>query len=90
MTWINDIMNSQQVTAEDIKRIHFVGNLRNKNPRPIIMKMFNYVKKEQFLKVIKSKQELLVYRGKPIQIYQDLSRKSISWKKTMINHINFN
>ena len=58
--WINFVMNSQHVTEEDIERVHFVGNPR-RNRRPIILKFFNYVKKDQFLKVIKEKPELLVY-----------------------------
>ena len=47
VTWINFIMNSLHVAEEAIERIHFVGNPRNKRPRPIILKILNYVKKRE-------------------------------------------
>ena len=80
--WINTVMNSQHVAEEDIERVHFVGKPQ-RDRRPIIVKFFNYNKKNQFLKVIKEKPEVLVYRSDPVQIYQDLSSETIQWRKTM-------
>lgn len=54
--WINTIMNSQHLVEEDIERIHFVGNCRSKRLRPIILKFFSYVKKDQFLRSLKKSQ----------------------------------
>ncbi|KAJ7304223.1 hypothetical protein JRQ81_011759, partial [Phrynocephalus forsythii] len=80
ISWINTIMKSQFVREEDVERIHFMGSPQNQH-RPIILKLFNYAKKEEFLRVVRSKPELLSYNGTSVQVYQDLSYATSQWRK---------
>ncbi|KAJ7324284.1 hypothetical protein JRQ81_017304 [Phrynocephalus forsythii] len=84
ISWINTIMKSQFVREEDVERIHFLGSPQIQH-RPIILKLFNYAEKkeEEFLRVVRSKPELLSYKGTSVQVYQDLSYETSQWRKNM-------
>ncbi|KAJ7303344.1 hypothetical protein JRQ81_012287 [Phrynocephalus forsythii] len=82
ISWINTIMKSQFVRKEDVERIRFLGSPQVQH-RPIILKNFNYAKKEEFLRAIRSKPELLSYNGTSVQVYQDLSYATSQWRKNM-------
>ena len=78
--WVNSIMGTQHLDEQDIERAHFVGNPKSPRTRPVVVKVFNDTKKEQFMREIKEKQDQLVYRGTKLQILQDLSTEEIHWK----------
>ncbi|KAJ7319989.1 hypothetical protein JRQ81_019500, partial [Phrynocephalus forsythii] len=82
ISWINTTMKSQFVREEDVERINFLGSPQVQ-PRPIILKFSNYAKKEEFLRAIRSKPELLSYNGTSVQLYQDLSYATSQWRKNM-------
>ncbi|KAJ7303172.1 hypothetical protein JRQ81_012105, partial [Phrynocephalus forsythii] len=82
ISWINTIMKSQFVREEDVERVHFLGSPQIQH-RPIILKFLNYAKKEEFMRVIRSKPELLSYNGTSVQVYQDLSYATSQWRKKM-------
>ncbi|KAJ7338951.1 hypothetical protein JRQ81_012853, partial [Phrynocephalus forsythii] len=77
---MNKIMKLQFVGEEDVERIYFVGSPKIQR-RPIILKMFNCAKKEEFLKAVKSKLDLLSYKGTSVQVYQDFSSGTAQWRK---------
>lgn len=81
--WINTVMGTQFVTGDDIERIHHVGKPRARFVRPVLVRFASYVKKEQFITAIRAKPELLKRGTREIQVYQDLSKETMEWRKSM-------
>lgn len=83
MEWVNSIMGAQPCSVLDFERIHFIGNPKAKLPRPIIVRFSTYVIKEQFMANIRSSPALLNRGSKTVQVYQDLSKETVEWRKSM-------
>ncbi|KAJ7319982.1 hypothetical protein JRQ81_019493 [Phrynocephalus forsythii] len=56
ITWLNCFL-SKQLEEEVIERVHYLGNLRDGTPRPVIVRFASYVNKERLMSSVSAKQE---------------------------------
>ncbi|KAJ7303249.1 hypothetical protein JRQ81_012186, partial [Phrynocephalus forsythii] len=83
LAWLNSIFPQQQLAETDIERVHYVGNAKGGISRPILIRFTSYAIKEQLLSTIRATPELLKRDDRIVQVYQDISRESFEWRKTM-------
>ncbi|KAJ7341926.1 hypothetical protein JRQ81_007948, partial [Phrynocephalus forsythii] len=81
ITWLNSFL--PKLEEEDIERVHYLGNLRDGTPRPVIARFFSYVNKEYLMSSIRANPNILKRGDATVQVYQDLSKETSDWRKSM-------
>ncbi|KAJ7345185.1 hypothetical protein JRQ81_001135 [Phrynocephalus forsythii] len=82
LAWFNSSL-PQQLVERAIERVHYIGNAKGGVSRPILIRFTSYAIKEQLMSTIRAKPELLKRDARIVQVYQDISRESFEWRKTM-------
>ncbi|KAJ7329220.1 hypothetical protein JRQ81_015394 [Phrynocephalus forsythii] len=83
LAWLNSILPQHHLVEADIERVNFIGNAKGGVSRPILIRFTSYAIKEQLLSTIRASPELLKRDDRIVQVYQDISRESFEWRKTM-------
>lgn len=82
LIWMNSVMGTQCISESDLDRVHFLGFPRA-GTRHVIVRFASYAIKEQFLAACRAKPDLLNYNSQPVQVYQDLSKSTIEFRKSV-------
>ncbi|KAJ7317067.1 hypothetical protein JRQ81_003229 [Phrynocephalus forsythii] len=85
--WMAKLLPDLGISKDSLDRIHRVGKQINEAawPRDVVMCFGRYTQREQVFKALKALDRLdqLVYNGKKVMVYDDLSQETIKRKKNI-------